>query len=72
MFAELGDTYIKHHFDELGPPYLLVVGSWITMALVGWFSSSRRVQTVVAVYQFVSLLAWAAFQLSDLEWSVRA
>lgn len=71
MLAELGDTYLKEHFDELGLPYLLLVGSWIAMALAGWFSTNRRVQTVVAVYQCVSLLAWAGYQLSDLEWPVR-
>ena len=69
IIMEFGDTYLKDHFDDLGPLYVLLVGSWIALAVLGWISTNRRTQSFIVAYHLVTLLAWVGYRLQDLEWS---
>ena len=70
VVTELADTGLKRHFDDFALPYLLMTGSWITCGVLGWISTNSRTQTVLAGYCLVTQLAWAGYQLRDLEWMI--
>jgi hypothetical protein len=72
MLMELGDTFAKGHFDDLGTLYVLLIGSWIAFSILGWISSNRRTQAFIVVYGLITLLAWIAYRLRDLDWSIAA
>lgn len=70
LVAELADTYLKGHFDDLAPPYIPLVVSWFLMSIWGWRSANAKHQFVIAVYHLMTLVVWVAIQLADLEWAV--
>lgn len=68
VLTEVTDTGLKGHFDDFSIPYIFLMGSWIATAVLGWISTNLRLQTVIAGYSLVSLVAWVSYQLRDLEW----
>jgi len=72
IFVEALDSYLKNHLDSFSTPYYSLLGLWIIVSGVGWSSENRRTQNVVSIVALASQLAWFAYQLRDLEWSVTA
>jgi hypothetical protein len=70
VLTELTDTGLKNHFDEFSIPYFILMGSWILLAILGWFTSGHRTQGLIAGYCLISLLSWVGYQLRDLEWVI--
>lgn len=70
VLTELTDTGLKNHFLQFSQPYILLTGSWLLLAVLGWFSTNQRTQNLIAGYQLVTLVAWVSYQLRDLEWYI--
>jgi hypothetical protein len=66
LVAEFADTYFKGHLGEFALPYLLLISSWLVCALLGWISTSRKVHSVISIWPVVTLIAWVAYRLGDL------
>lgn len=69
IFAELGDTFLKAHFDDLAAPYVPLIVSWIGTSALAWHSERRSVQGFVVLWHLVTFTAWVGIQLSDLQWA---
>ena len=67
--VEYADSMLKGHLAEFSTAYQLMMLTWLIGGIVGWITESRRVHTVNAIVVLVSQVAWAAYQLRDLDWS---
>lgn len=72
VLTELTDTGLKSHFDDFSIPYFFLMGSWIVAAFLGWITTKPRLQTCIAGYTVVTLIAWVGYQLRHLEWVITA
>lgn len=70
IFVEALDSYLKDHIDGFSTPYYLLLGLWLTGAILGWITENRRIHNVISVSLLSSQVAWVAYQLRDLEWSI--
>lgn len=70
IFVEALDSYLKDHIDDFSTPYFLLLGLWLAAGVLGWISKDRRTHNVISVSVLVSQVAWVAYQLRDLEWSI--
>lgn len=68
VLIEIVDTTLKDHLDDFSIPYFIMIATWLINAVIGWVSTNRRTQTIIAAYQLVSVVAWVTYQLRDLEW----
>ena len=69
ILTDLGDTYLKGHFIELGVPYRLLVATTLLMSGWGWVSTKPKHHRIIAVLVLASLVAHAGYQLIDLDWA---
>ena len=69
VVVEYTDSMLKGHLADFSVTYQLMMLTWLIGGIVGWITESRRVHTVNAIVVLVSQVAWAAYQLRDLEWS---
>lgn len=70
LAAELADTWLKGHFDDLAVAYVPLVASWFALSLWGLRTRNPRHHLAIALFHLVSLVTWVAVQLADLEWSM--
>jgi hypothetical protein len=69
LAVELMDTWLKDNFASFALPYAILMASWIASAVWGWIGTTRRWNTIIALYQVISLVAWIGYQLRDLDGS---
>ena len=68
--VETMDSWLKDHLAHFSLPYLTMLMIWVIAAVAGWSSRNRRVHALCAVLVLVAQVAWIAYQLADLEWSL--
>jgi len=70
VLVEALDSYLKGHIGEFSTPYYLLLSLWLAAAGIGWISENRRTHNVISVSVLVSQVAWVAYELRNLEWSL--
>ena len=70
IVVETMDSWLKDHLEHFSLPYFTMLMIWFVAAVVGWSSRNRAVHALLAVLALVAQVAWAAYQLAYLEWSL--
>ena len=70
IIVETMDSWLKDHLEHFSLPYFAMLSIWLVAAVVGWSSRNRTVHAASAVLVVTAQVAWAAYQLADLEWSL--
>ncbi len=67
---DIGDTIIKVLITENGGPpllpYSLFMTIWVAIGLTGYFVTSIKIHTAIAVVYFVAVSLWASNMLADI------
>lgn len=70
IIVEAMDSWLKDHLDQFSTPYFGMLMAWAIAAVVGWSSRDRKVHAIFSVLALLAQVAWIAYQLTDLEWSL--